>query len=256
VSTGHEIMLSASPPIIYTPIFLNHVYPDFQGFISPSGRYHLKIDTNYAGVYSETPVVSTLWLIDTTGAKPMVKVLDGADMFYRDAFWFPGEAKVVFGIGPEFGTELYLLDISSGKLNSISDLTGFNDTGLLEWCLSPDGEKIAVVDGQGNLQVISLDGASVINFPGFYQNLRWSHDSQMIYYYHGPDWYEVEDLGVYDLRSEKMPTLFTLSELHRHGIFGAFDVSPLGNKIVFWRGGEIRLIILSDCPGQMNGGGE
>jgi len=252
VSTGQEIALSTSPPIVYTPIFINSVYPDYQGFFSPSGRYHLKLTTNNPGIDSQTPVVSTLWLIDTAGVKPTIKVLESADMFYHQAFWFPGETNVVFGVGPEVGTGLYLLEISSGNLTFIIDLTGFNDPNLLEWCLSPDGEKIAVVDGQGNLQVLSLNDGSAINLPGFYQYVRWARDSQMVYYFHGPDWYDVKELGIYDLRSGKMSTLFTLSELEKYGIFGPFDSSPQGDKIVFWGGDEIWLITLSEWPGKTN----
>ncbi|HSM72471.1 MAG TPA: hypothetical protein VK851_13090, partial [Anaerolineales bacterium] len=136
ISLGNEqdyqsTQLSSHPELIYTPFLpVEGLYLEYHGFISPTNQYQFQITR--AEYHS-------LYLIDNL-SQSKVKLLETSDINFRKAYWIFGENRVFFGIGPEYGTELYLYDVESEKLLSSKELIGFEDWNLLEWVPSPDGK--------------------------------------------------------------------------------------------------------------------
>lgn len=255
VDTGQTVELSSAPPIIYTPVIDGFTYPDYGGFISPSGRYRLNIDSNLdeVGWFSATPIVSILNLIDTTGDEPPYQLINTGDLFYRKAFWTRDESRVVFGVGPEYGTDIYVLDIPTLTLTPLSELIGFSfPPDLPDWALSPDGNAIALSDFD-HLQVVSLDGQLYADLPvyshRYVQNIRWAPNSQVLFYLSGTEGFFPEYLQLYDLESGQNHILATVSDLEQSGMsVWFFDVAPRMDKMVFWDSYYIWVVTFENLP--------
>lgn len=228
---GH-IQIPSPPTIMYTPnLPVGGVYLDYQGYLSPSARYRFQITRtdNYS-----------LHLLDSL-EQSKVKLLETSDMNFRDAYWMPDENKVVFGIGPKYGTFFYLYDIRDRKLTSFEELLGYTDPNIFEWALSPDGKYIVIL-GE-NLELFSLDGSFSTTVSGYLSNVRWAGNSQKVYYYFGAQLYNPTNIGYFDMATKTTTDMILLSELEKAGIdIGFFDVSPDGNQLVFWQAGDIWLV--------------
>jgi WD40 repeat protein len=225
--------LSSPPAINYAPNLPRGLYYEYQGLISPSKRYSFQI------IQTET---SSLYLLDSV-EQSKVKLLETPDMNFRGAYWIPGENSVVFGIGPEYGTFFYLYDIRDRKLSSFEELLGYNDPNISEWALSPDGNYVAILDGNESLKLFSLDGGFSTTVSGYLSNVRWSGNSQKIYYYFGTQHYSPTTIGYYDVATKTAIDMMPLSTLEKLGVdIGFFDVSPDGNQLVFWQAGDIWLV--------------
>ena len=159
-----SIQLLPEPKLNYTPFLpVEGLYLEYQGAISPSKNYQFQITR------AEN---HTLFLMDNINQSKL-KLLETPDMNFRKAYWMSGENIVFFGIGPEYGTELYLYDIESEKLITSQELIGFENWNLSEWVPSPDGKHIAISDGN-QLYVYSTDGSYLTSIQGYHENLRWS----------------------------------------------------------------------------------
>ncbi|MEW5872167.1 MAG: hypothetical protein AB1894_23095 [Chloroflexota bacterium] len=169
-----ETKMTSSPSIVYPPILnLQFTYPQYEGFISPSGRYRLAIEPK-----------NILWLIDTAGEQRPIKVIEsGSGILRREPYWLPGEHRVVFSVTiGEIGIELYLLDLDTETVTSLTDAMVPSKAILLEWALSPDGEKIALIDYQG-FRILSLEGETLARLSGYFWSMRWSQNSQLVYFF-------------------------------------------------------------------------
>jgi Tol biopolymer transport system component len=214
-------------------------YSELDGQVSPSGRYELEITGELGHLGDPTPTTSSLWLIDRISGQS-TKILDGTDLVFRGGEWFRDEQAVMFAVGPEFGTDLYLLDILSLQLTPLSELTGFEDVNLQEWTLSPDGTMTAVVDGQGALRVLPLHGGQATVFEGFFYNVRWQPDGGKLFYYHGAEWFDLETIDVFDTATGEIRTIATSSQLEHESVLGRpFEVAPGGGLLAMWSGEEI-----------------
>lgn len=227
--------LSSPPTIYYAPNLPRGLYYEYQGLISPSGRYRFQI--------TKTDKYS-LQLQDTT-EQSVVNLLEMPDLNFRGAYWFPDESSVVFGIGPEYGTFLYLYTLQERKIQSFEELVGYADPNISEWALSPNGKQIAILNGNGSLKLFSLDESFSTTLPGYHNNVRWSGNSQRIYYYSGAQLYNPTSIGYFDMTTKVVTDMMPLSTLEEFGVdIGFFDVSPDGSQLVFWQGGDIWLVSL------------
>jgi hypothetical protein len=174
-------------------------------------------------------------------------------MNFRGAYWAKREDKVIFGIGPEYGTYIYLYDITQQNLIETNDLLGFHDSEVYdpetyEWVPSPDGKYIALLDRLG-MRIVSLEDKSAKVIPGDrqFQNLRWSGDSKRVYFFYGnPGEYDsnFQVLGFYDVSTKTFGDVIELSRLNEFIKSSFFDVSPDGKQFAFWRGSNIWLLSL------------
>lgn len=237
VKDGKEKALVRPPDLTYQPDFDMPgagMYYLYEGYVSPSGKYQLEIrDT-------------TVWLLDKTGRQPKTAVLDfGTPSFYRKAYWFEGETKVLFGLRPGYGTYLYLLDVATQKVTPFYDITGFEDVNLLNYWLSPTGKQFAVIDGNRDLQIISLDRQPPVTFSGYFMDIVWSRDGQRLYFSSGSGAAMIEKLEAYDLETGKRSTILDWLQLEKQGIPSSyFDVSPTGDRLIIWNGSDIYLVRL------------
>ena len=225
--------LSLSPKLTYTPSLpISGVYLEYQGLVSPRGRYHFQI------TQAEN---DSLYLLDKI-EQSKVKLLETPDMNFRGAYWMPDENSVVFGIGPEYGTFFYLYNILELNLLSLEEMVGYADPNISEWALSADGNHIAILDGNQSLKLLSLDGSFSTTIPGYVNNVRWSGDSQRVYYYSGFQLYDPTSIGYFDMVTKTSTNVMPLSELEIYGVHGFFDVSPDGGQLIFWQAGNIWLL--------------
>jgi Tol biopolymer transport system component len=225
--------LSSSPKLNYTPFLpIGGMYLEYQGLISPSDRYQ------FQAIQAEN---DSLYLLDNT-QQSKVKIMETPDMNFREAYWIPGENEVVFGIGPEYGTELYRYAVEDKRLSSFAELIGYTDPNISEWALSPNGKYIAILDGNQNLKLFSLDDSFSRTLPGYINNIRWAGNSQKIFYYSGTQIYEPQSIGYFDMATGATVNVILLSEFEQLGVRGFFDVSPDGSQLVFWQAGNIWLM--------------
>lgn len=254
VQSRKDVSMSSPPPIIQPPGFLQPVYPQYDGFVSPSRRYRLDLDTNITDFYNRPKdSKSILWLIDTLGEQEPIKLIESKAQILRNiAYWLPGEHKVIFSVTlGESGNDMYLLDVDTRSITPLQELIKRDVTYLFDWSLSPDGQKIVVIDYEG-LQILTLEGENLVRSPGYFYRIKWSPDSRLMYYFHGPEWYKNEEIGVYDLSSGKNLSLFSTAELEAKGVYGCFDFSPQGDQVIFWSENEIWLVTHFDVPFPLN----
>jgi len=231
-SVSHK-PLSSAPKITYPPSFpAGGIYLEYRGLVSPSNRYY----------FQKTQAENdSLYLLDNM-EQSKVKLLETSDMNFREAYWAPDENKVVFGIGPEYGTEFYLYEVGEKKLRSFEELFGYTDPNVSEWALSPNGKYIAILDGNQELKLFSLDGSFTTTLFGPINNVRWTGNSEKIFYYSGTQLHEPASIACFDMVNKITTSVVTLSELKKLGVHGFFDVSPDGTQLVFWQAGDIWLV--------------
>ena len=231
----------SAPPIIYPPKFpTGGIYEQYRGLVSPSGRYRFRIVSQGDVTRQDN---ETLFIFDTVQQRNL-KVLERPDMDFRGAFWATSEGKVIFGIGPETGTDIFLYDLTKQQLILPDDLIGYRDPILAEWVPSPDGKYIAIIDSSYHLRIFSLEGRSSKIIPGYlFENIRWAGNSKKLYFFYGNE--EAHQfLGFYDIPGQTLRNVLELSRLSESIYFPFFDVSPDGNQIIFWRNEGIWLLSL------------
>jgi hypothetical protein len=233
-SVQEDKKLPSHPKIIHTPLIqIGGIYSEYQGQVSPTGRYHFKIIG--ANDYS-------LYLIDTV-KKSKVKLLETNDMNFRNAFWTPDEKIVAFAIGPEFGTEKYLYNVGERKLITFEELIGFDDPSIFQWSLSPDGKNILMANDE-RLMIFPLENGKEIKIDGAFGNVRWSGNGERIYFYRGTRWDNLDTIGYFDLATKSMGNIAKIPVLENLGGSGAFDVSQEGTRLVFWDDRDLWLLTL------------
>ena len=96
------------------------------------------------------------------------------------------------------------------------------------------------------MKLFSLDKSFSVTVPDHLNNVRWSGDSHRVFYYSGTQFYTPTKLGYYDVATKTVADIILLSELEQLGVNtdGFFDVSPNGNRLVLWQGGDIWLVSL------------
>ena len=239
VETQQESILTSPPRLTRRPyVPVSGFYLELDGQLSPSGRYELQIVGGLGRLGDPTPI-SSLQLIDRISGQTTT-ILDGNDLVFKGGEWFRDERAVLLAVGPEFGTDLYLLDVASLRLTPLSELTGFKDVNLQEWTLSPDGTMTAVVDGQGVLNVLPLDGGKATILEGFFYNVRWQPDGRKLVYYHGAEWFVLETIDVFDTVTGVVRTIATSSQLEHGSVLGRpLEVAPGAELLAMWSGEEI-----------------
>jgi len=240
VETQQESTLTSPPRLIRRPyVPVSGFYSELDGQVSPSGRYELQVVGGLGRLGDPTPTTSSLQIIDGVSGETTT-ILDGSDFVFKGGEWFGDERAVMLAVGPEYGTDLYLLDIASLQLTPLSELTGFEDVNLLEWTLSPDGTMTAVVDGQGALWILPLEGGQATMLEGFSYNVRWQPDGRKLIYYHGPDWYVLETIDVFDTVTGEVRTIATSYQLEDGSVLGRpLEVAPGAELLAMWSGEEI-----------------
>ncbi len=234
----HPIIASRLYPV--TPNF----YPELEGLVSPHGRFNIEVEPGE--MTDRGPVDADVWLVDTKGEYLKKKIIESAGANFRRAEWTEDENVVVIGMGPEFGTDLYHINIKLNETTMINEIAQFNDPGLLEETLSPDGQYLAIVDGNGNLNLINIPEGRVDVMKGFFQNLRWADEGPKLFYYKGTGWHEAESLNSYSVSSNEENTIWKMDELENEGIAGFFEVSPDGDRILFWEPRQLWVVAIEN----------
>lgn len=101
---------------------------------------------------------------------------------YRHPTWSPDRTKIAFAEGPGTNFDIYVLDLTTGVLQNITQSSGTTDD-RPAW--SPDGTRIAYESGN-DIIVHPLAGAPDLNLtttltPKAWK-VAWSPDSQTVYY--------------------------------------------------------------------------
>jgi hypothetical protein len=216
---------------------------EYQGLISPSGRYRMRIASD-----------NTLQIYDTV-RQSNYKTTARGDHF-KGAYWDKKEDRIFFAVGSDYGTRLYLFDITQQKLIETNELLGIQgselyDPEIYDWAPSPDGKYLARFDRQG-LHVVSLEDKSTSTFNDDrpFGNLRWSGDSKRLYYFSGNpgddrlDTDKLQVLGYYEPSTRTFGDVIELSRLNKFIKSSNFDVSADGKQFVFWFYGDIWLLNL------------
>jgi hypothetical protein len=229
-----------APRIKYPPIFDFGTFTEYQGLISPSGRYRMRIVSD-----------NTLQIYDTVRQLTYKELARGNQ--FRGAYWDKLEERVIFAFGWDYGTDIYLFDLPHQYLIKTNELLSIPsselyDPEIRDWAVSPDGKYLARLDRQG-IKVVSLEDKSTSIFyeERPFQNLRWSGDSKRLYYFYGNSGEDVDNLqvlGFYDTSTNTFGNVIELSRLNESMKFSKFDVSVDGKQFVFWRGGDIWLLNL------------
>jgi len=244
-NSAKERQLPSAPPILNVPKLPQWgIYDEYQGFISPSGRYRMRVVSKGDKTRKDN---ETLFIFDTI-RQVNYKVVEMDDITLKGgAYWSKQEDKVILGVGPEYGTGIYIYDLTRPGLIETGNILAFQE--IYEWAPSPDLKYIALLEGPGNFRIVSLEDKSAIFFPGDrqFQNLRWSGDSNKVYFFYGnPRDYDFnfQFLGSYDVSTKTSEEIIELSRLNEFIKNCSFDVSPDGKQIVFWRSGDIWLFSL------------
>ena len=240
-NTIKQKQLPSAPPIVYPPHFPGDaIHAQYQGLISPSGRYRFQIVSKGDGTRQDN---QTLFIFDTVQQKSL-KVLVMPDINFRAAFWAASENKVIFGVGPETGTDIFLYDLTKQQLTLPDDLIGFRDPILTGWAPSPDGNYIAVIDSSHDLRIFSLEDRTFKIISGYlFENISWAGNSKKLYFFYGKD-EPHESIGFYDIPAKTFEHVLEVPKLSESIYFPFFDVSPDGNQLVFWRNEGIWLLSL------------
>jgi Tol biopolymer transport system component len=199
------------------------------GYISPTGRYAIYRISSGAPLESGKTEV---WIADLEG-HTRVKILeqDSCCYFVSSPAWFPDEKQVLFGFGYEGPVDLFIVDIQSGTPTSLSTIGDFTGTEF-EWALSPDGRKLAVVDLQYNLLVVSLEDGTSRIVDQYSWQFTWSENSKQLYYWWQPSFEaRATEIRIFDTTTADICT--TDIDFYSNT---PFTVSPHGNQVLFWRG--------------------
>jgi hypothetical protein len=184
---------------------------------------------------------NTLWLVDQRAPFPATPLITGGSQYtVKDAQWVANETMFAFTWGPmEYGADLYVHRVGTGQsVQSVAETVSYAYAGVAEWRLSPDGSRIAVIDGRA-LWIVSLAGDEAIRVPGFFEVPVWSHDGMILFSYYRANaaTFERSLVAVYVLQRAQCTVLSSsdLEQVQEAGVdpIYAYDVSPDAGMIAF-----------------------
>jgi hypothetical protein len=221
IKTGEEI--PGTPNISLNNTFWkrNHIaisaeQPELAGYFSPSMKY--VIYSVFIGKSFEPSAKNEIWVAEANGKQKWKIYESGGNAvdIYRAA-WFENETKVIFNIAYEGPTEFYVSDFKSRKSIKLSEISQFSGITEETWRLSPNGKTLAAVDWDRQLLLVSLETGEIQvvetiggSFP------QWSNDGKFLFYWwrtDKDDWWEIDELRVYEISSGKISTLLDKSDL-------------------------------------------
>ena len=138
---------------------------------SPDGKqmaFSADLPTTVRGVY----------VISTEGGTP--RRVFASEQSQSDANWSPNGTQLIFGTLFVPNAPIYLFDVQSRNVTSLSGSNGFSDP---QW--SPDGKFIAAVTTNSSRKLVLFDISAkkwdeIVGFPVGYPT--WSHDGKCIYF--------------------------------------------------------------------------
>jgi Tol biopolymer transport system component len=178
-----------------------------------------------------------IWVVDINEQRKTKLYEQGYWGSLAQAAWLPDESAVIFQVGGEGGSELYLADIKTGSHQIITTIVGW-------WGLSPDGKNLAAIsltyEGQEVLKIFSIENGEsfIVNEDGW-EPADWSKDGRYLYYWTKPAYYEDKkvEIRAYDVVSGAISTFIdgaSLSNLSIDFLQCSFSISPEKDKIAFW----------------------
>jgi dipeptidyl aminopeptidase/acylaminoacyl peptidase len=253
--------LGASAPKAITPGFGQVAAP----VISPDGRWVLYVHSNERK--------DVLGLVDATGQKWPVKLVQGAD-FYMQPAWHPQGNRLAWiewdhPNMPWDGTRLMLADFDPemGAIREVKQAAGSRDIPVFQPAFSPDGRWLSAVTGEGEweqLVIIDLENGSrrvlvdgvTLSSPAWAQGMRaygWSPSSQRLFYIRN-------DVGFASLwQVDLADGTATRLETGSYSWFQQISVSPAEeqlavlasapgtpNRLVTWQGGKMTIVRRSE----------
>ena len=236
----------------FTSMGLHEIDPfaQIKGLISPNGAS--AIYTIKYGSFDDPKARVDVWILNkNTGIKKKILSL-GYHGEISKAAWIEYENKVIFDIGYEGGSDLYLANTENGTISSIRDLTGYSE-GVQDngWILSPDGNNLAI-QGLSSLWILNVkDGKSFrIGESGSF--MQWSDDGMGFYYWlEHPSGNTVDgtDIKYYDMvanHTEIFLSKRVLLDNFSSNPYGPFAVSPDKKNISFYSSGDLWVLLLSN----------
>lgn len=210
-------------------------YPELLGYVSPSGKH--VIYTTYSS--PDLSATTEIWLADSDGRR-RIKLLKTYLGMVHQAAWFKDETKLIFDFGYEGPASVYIADVRKGPTVSLEDVSDFKTGTEQPWSISPDDTTLAIMDTHLRLWLVSLeDGKGKVIEQFAKGDPCWSKDGKRLYYLWGPSYHETDALRSYDVISNSVTTLVSLSKLEDAlgTSLGYYEVSSGEDKIVVWGGG-------------------
>ena len=226
--------------------------PELTGHFSPSGNN--VIYNVWDGSVFDSDSRTEIWVAETKGnSRWKVNEFGYSKVYIYRAGWFDNETKVIFNVTYEGPTEFFISDILTGETTNLSDIAGFTIYSESTWRLSPDGETIALMNGDWRLLLISLatgETRVVEEFGGSFP--YWSEDGTLLYYWwekNGNIWDSVDELRVFNIHTGETHTVLDnpsfnwgFSNLEVNALCNEKDyylpsnyaISPNGNNILLW----------------------
>ena len=224
-------------------------YPELYGYFSPSGE---KVIYNiWHGSILYDPDSTTEIFVQGTQSGDRTKVYQFgySNVYILRAEWNPSEDTVYFAATYEGPSQLYVVDLSTGHTSLISEITDWDGVTEDTFHLSPDGTHIAAIDSHSNLILVSLeDGSIAIVAQSFSSVPIWSPSGDYLYYWHGPEWMELDQFRRLDTNSLESLVLLESNDLasavrslgididpvdEQYLMGGIFAVSPSGESLFF-----------------------
>ena len=191
----------------------------------------------------------SLWKLSLLGGRPQM-LMDNAIV----GMVSPDGSRIAYLHGPDFGTELWLMDSDGANPRKIADTKkpGQPSTKIWSVAWSPGGQRIAYTENRGLLKptpaddIYSLrtrdanggDLQVVLDNARLKQPLSWAPDGRILYAYTEDPTRERFDQGVYaipvDERSGKatgQPQKISFGQ----GRVGGLSVTSDGKRLVLWR---------------------
>jgi Tol biopolymer transport system component len=138
--------------------------------LSPDGGWALSID------YRRLPPQLVLLATGAGDDRPLPR---HSIVSYQYAAWFPDGRRILFaGNEQDRGTRLYIQDLDGNRSGPLTP------EGVAAATISPGGDRIAILDLQARVSLLSLDDGVIRPIPGLVGDevpLRWSADGRSLY---------------------------------------------------------------------------
>ena len=182
--------------------------------------------------YTRDPYYSNLWLVDisrgsTGGAMTKRRLTSGTWQAERPSV-SPDGTSVLFSLGRETSSNLYVLPLSGGAARQLTSFAGFTSGGV--W--SPDGRQIAFASDEGGSRRIWITNdrgapARPVSSGSVSDSLElsWRDESQLFYQQTGN-----RDFYVIDTRGSRPETMLWQRDERMGWVFSPV-VSPDGKRV-------------------------
>ena len=155
------------------------------GYFSTSGTYVLYTLSNVA---SDNPALRTdVWLANTADDQLLkLQTFGSVNLSIDHATWTKDESKLYFSVTYEGPDEIFVTNVSSGETIPLSAITDFDGVSEETWSLSPDEQKMAIINRNQHLVIVPLDGSKTqVIDSGNALLPSWSADGRSLYYWWG-----------------------------------------------------------------------